>query len=549
MMLNGRWLRLVESSATWDFLDTILRGYGQIIFCNHALTGLIVLIGFVDSPISGISSLIGSLSASITAILIRTEPSLMKSGLFSCNGALIGLALTLYLPVNPMLVLIIMLTSILSAVLMKFLINILSVRSDLPALSIPFVVVTWLGLLFVRILPGDFLSAYTLPPIFSGSIINRAIIPLLPQPVITIFYTVSGIFFQNNILIGVLALVGMLIYSRISPILGLAGGIIGLLLYNLYMPGNQDYATELATGFNCILIAIAFGGFFIRLTWQALLYDLFAVCAGAVTGIALSRVLSIIDIPPLASSFNLITLSLLCILRVFPEKARNVGLESIPLVQVGSPENNMNWNLSAKIKGTKQHVILSLPFSGMWYVSDGNNNKSTHSGMNIYAWDFVVLDENHKTCRFLGIDKEDYYSFGLPVLTPAAGTVVKVTSSIPDNTPPTANWEQSWGNYIIIDHGSNEFSEISHFKQHSISVREGDRVLRGQLLGYCGNSGLSMAPHIHYQLQNAGTLGANTIPARFHNYVIQKGARKITVKEGIPREKEFISNSHYNKLR
>ena len=549
MMLKERWLRLVESHATWGFVDTILRGYGQIIFCNHALTGLIVLIGFVDSPISGISSLIGSIAASITAILIRTEPSLMKSGLFSCNGALIGFALTLYLPVNPVLMLIIMLTSILSSVLMKFLINILSVKSNLPVLSISFVVVTWIGLLSISVIPGDFFSAYTLPQFFTGGLISRTIIPLLPKPIITILYTVSGIFFQNNIFIGVLALVGMLIYSRISPILGIAGGIMGLLIYNLIMPNSQNYATELNIGFNCILIAVAFGGFFIRLTWQALLYDLFAVCAGAVTGIALSNALSIIDIPPLASSFNLITLLLLYILRVFPDKARNVGLESISLVQVGSPEINMNWDLSASIKRAKQHGTLSLPFSGIWYVSDGNNNKSTHSGANTYAWDFVVLDEDKKTYRFLGIDKEDYYSFGLPVSAPAAGTVVKVTASIPDNTPPTANWEQSWGNYVIIDHGSNEFSEISHFKQHSIAVREGDKVVRGQLLGYCGNSGLSMAPHIHYQLQNAGNLGANTIPARFHNYIIQKGARKITVKEGVPKEKEFISNSHYSCLK
>ncbi len=226
-----------------------------------------------------------------------------------------------------------------------------------------------------------------------------------------------------------------------------------------------------------------------------------------------------------------------------PATSSKAGFELLPLIQVNRPEANLNWYPMANLRRTKQQVRLSLPFFGTWYVSYGNNSRYTHRGASAYAWDFVVLDEYKKLCRGSGSENEDYYSFGLPILAPAEGTVVKVTNLIPDNTPPTANWEQSWGNYVIIDHGSNEFSEISHFKQHSIVVREGDKVVRGQLLGHCGNSGLSMAPHIHYQLQNAGTIGANTVPARFHNYTVHKGATKITVKAGIPKEKAFVSNS------
>jgi urea transporter len=154
-MPKAKWSKLTETNAVCSFVDTLLRGYGQIIFCNHTLTGLIVLIGFLDSPISGILSLIGSISALITAILIRSETYLVKSGLFGCNGALIGFALALYLPVNLILVLIIVLVSILAAILMKFLINTLSAKFNLPVLSIPFVVVTWLGLLSARFIPDD----------------------------------------------------------------------------------------------------------------------------------------------------------------------------------------------------------------------------------------------------------------------------------------------------------------------------------------------------------------------------------------------------------
>ena len=353
----------------------------------------------------------------------------------------------------------------------------------------------------------------------------------------------SAIFFQHSVLLGMFCLLGILIYSRISTIFGLAGGAIGILLFGILTTSGGNYANELTVGFNCALISIGLGGLFITLTWQSALYALFAVITGAITSLALINLLGIFDIPALASPFNLVTLLFLCILRMVPATSSKAGLKLLPLVQVNRPEANLNWYPMKNLRRTKQEVRLSLPFSGTWYVSCGNNNQPTHLVASAYAWDFVVLDEYKKLCRGSGTENENYYSFGLPVLAPAAGTVVKVTNSIPDNTPPTANWEQSWGNHVIIDHGNNEFSEISHFKQHSIAVSEGDKVVRGQLLGHCGNSGLSMAPHIHYQLQNAGTIGANTVPTKFHNYVVHKGTAQRTVKAGIPKEKEFISNS------
>lgn len=541
-MLKEKWSRLVETNALCDFIDTLLGGFGQILFCNNPLTGLVLLIGFVDSPISGILGLIGSISAITTAILIRTEHSLIKSGLFGCNGALIGFAFACYLPLNLLLILFLILTSILSAILIKFLINTLSAKFNLPVLTIPFVLATWVGLLSLRYIPSIPIMPHNLPRFLMGGQIEQVLLPILPESFSAIFHTMSAIFFQNSVLIGMLCLLSIIIYSRISTIFGLAGGILGITLFGVFTTGG-DYAKELTMGFNCALIGIALGGFFIALTWQSTLSALLAVFTGAVTSLALINLLGIINIPPLAGPFNLVTLLFLFILRTMPSKSSKARLEPIPLVQVNRPEANLSWHLIAKMRRINQQVKLSLPFYGTWYVFYGNNSRPTHQGTSAYAWDFVVLDERKKLYRGIGADNEDYYSFGLPVLAPAPGTVVRVTSSIPDNTPPSVNREQSWGNYVIIDHGNNEFSEISHFKQHSIVVKEGDRVARGQLLGHCGNTGLSMAPHIHYQLQNASTIGADTVPARFDNYIIHKGPTKITVKRGIPKEKEFVSNS------
>ncbi|MAF85258.1 MAG: hypothetical protein CL875_02030 [Dehalococcoidales bacterium] len=542
-MLKDKWSRLVRSSALGSFIDALLRGFGQIVFCNNPLIGLIILIGFIDSPISGLLALLSSTIAILTAILTKTERYLIKSGLFGCSGALIGFVFAFYLPLNWQLIPALVLSGILSALLIKLLIRNLSIKVNLPVLSIPFVLVTWLGLLSLRHIPTSPTMLDNLPGFLISGQIEQLLAPLLPESISTIFHTISAIFFQYSVFIGMLCLLGLILHSRISTVFGIAGGVIGITLFSLFTPGGE-YASKLTVGFNCALISIALGGFFITLTWQSTLYALFAVFTGGVVGMALVNLLGLVNIPALAASFNLVTLLFLFILGKAPSKISSVGLKLVPLAWVDKPETYSNWNLLVNMKRINQQVRLSLPFYGIWYVSRGNNRKPTHSGASAYAWDFIVLNERKKLFRGTGTDNKDYYSFGLPVLAPAPGKVAKVTDSAPDNTPPIANWEQSWGNYVIIDHGNDEFSEISHLKQHSIVVREGDEVDRGQLIGNCGNSGLSMASHIHYQLQKASSLGADSMPAKFHNYKIHKSFTKITVmEEGRPKEKELVSNS------
>lgn len=54
------------------------------------------------------------------------------------------------------------------------------------------------------------------------------------------------------------------------------------------------------------------------------------------------------------------------------------------------------------------------------------------------------------------------------------------------------------GNYVMIDHGNGYTTSFSHMKK--FVVRKGDRVERGQLIGYVGNSGRSTGPHLHYEI-------------------------------------------------
>ncbi len=54
------------------------------------------------------------------------------------------------------------------------------------------------------------------------------------------------------------------------------------------------------------------------------------------------------------------------------------------------------------------------------------------------------------------------------------------------------------GNLIHIDHGFGFATRYGHLA--SFNVKEGDRVKRGQVIGYVGNTGRSTAPHLHYEV-------------------------------------------------
>ena len=58
------------------------------------------------------------------------------------------------------------------------------------------------------------------------------------------------------------------------------------------------------------------------------------------------------------------------------------------------------------------------------------------------------------------------------------------------------------GNYIIIDNENNYQSYYGHLSR--ILVKQGDKVIKGQIIGLSGNTGLSTGPHIHFQISFDG---------------------------------------------
>ena len=162
---------------------------------------------------------------------------------------------------------------------------------------------------------------------------------------------------------------------------------------------------------------------------------------------------------------------------------------------------------------------LRPPVQGFWNVLWGGrtweeNRHASVSDMR-YALDLVIVG-SQSTFRGQGTRNEDYFAWRQPVVSPGAGTVAVVEDGVPDNQPNHPQPGNLYGNFVVIDHGTGEYSLLAHLEKGSVRVRVGEVVSSGQLLARTGSSGMSTEPHVHYHLMdNPDWKKAQGLPAQF----------------------------------
>ncbi|THD72097.1 M23 family metallopeptidase [Thalassobius vesicularis] len=118
------------------------------------------------------------------------------------------------------------------------------------------------------------------------------------------------------------------------------------------------------------------------------------------------------------------------------------------------------------------------------------------------------------TCGPQSYDGHKGTDFGLPsfaamragvnVLASAPGVVMGLRDGEPDTGIGPGTQDKECGNGVVLDHGDGWQTQYCHMKRGSVTVRKGQKVEAGAMLGQVGFSGQTQFPHVHLSVRRNG---------------------------------------------
>lgn len=287
------------------FLDCVLRGIGQVMLQDNSYAGLLFLTGIcLNSLLFGAALLLGAAVSTATAMLMGIDRALVRAGLFGFNGGLVGIALIFFLQPNLLTWGCVVFAAACSTIVMAAMLSILDVWK-IPVLTAPFVVTSLCFFLvtarFGRLQTTNLLPAAGLP----GTVAVEGVVTASTLSE-GLFSSIAQVFFQGNILSGILFAAGLFIGSRIACAAALAGSLTGMLV--AWGMGAAEPAIRAgAFGFNSVLVAIALSSVFFVPGRVAFAYALLAAAATPIVFAAVSAALEPFGVPALTLPFVLVT--------------------------------------------------------------------------------------------------------------------------------------------------------------------------------------------------------------------------------------------------
>lgn len=304
------WEESCSTSGGLRFLDTILRGVGQVLFQDNPLSGAIFLVAIAwgsfaaVTPQTFIAGIIAVAVATLTAQWLRVDETALRSGLYGYNGVLVGIALATFLAPTPLLWLYVVLGAAVSTVATLGIANAMKLWS-VPALTFPFVLTTWILLLATYGFSG--LNGAALP---SGKLV-AAFEPYHASPlnvvelVHGVLLSISQIFLKGSWIAALLLLLGLAVSSMSAAMFAIGGAILAVLTAHL-LGAESQLITDGLLGFSPVLTAIALGSVFyqpsVKVAAYAALGTVFTVIAQAALNVALNP----LAIPALTAPFVLV---------------------------------------------------------------------------------------------------------------------------------------------------------------------------------------------------------------------------------------------------
>jgi urea transporter/murein DD-endopeptidase MepM/ murein hydrolase activator NlpD len=512
------------------FLRAILHSYSMLFFSQHrGLAALLVVTSF-GRPWAGWAGLGAAVLAVAGARLGGFRRDYTDLGAYSFNALLVGLALPLFFAPGWALAVLVAVGAGLALLLSVALGGWLGGRG-LPFLSLPFVLTMWLLLLgapgWPALAPAE-TGIYWLNDLYAVggpklvAVASWAHDYPWPPLLATYLRALSAVVLQDSAWAGLLVAAGLLWHSRIAFSLSALAFVGAWAMHGLSgTAGVEPEAYNL--GANYIVAAVAVGGVFVVPSaagygWALLSLPITAVLLGG-----LGPLLAKAGLPGLSLPFCLTSLLFLYVLLLREKAGRWLVL--VP-VQRYSPEANLYAQLAQRDQPALPGAVpLALPFLGAWRCTQGYfGDGPTHQGAWGQALDFAIADAEGRTYHGPGHSLSDYYCYNKPVLAPADGIVEEVIQNVLDNPIGEVNTRQNWGNTVVLRHAPGLYSQLSHLRAHSVRVRPGEAVRRGDVLAACGSSGRSPEPHLHFQVQATPAIGSPTLAYPLAHFLSSEAA-------------------------
>lgn len=535
-----------------DIFPAVLNSYSMIFFLDNKLFALGILTMTLFNLFAGLSGLTAVL---ITVLIARTmgfDKLQLRKGIYSFNALLLGLGMGTFFDPGAVYFSLLILASLLSLILSITLGGWLG-RHGLPHLSIPFVFGFWLIVMPSATFEHLGLTQrniYWINEVYAvggSQMVNflQAIDSFTINKLAdTYLRSLSSVFFQNNVMSGLLIALLLLISSRIAFTLTIVG-FLSAYFFASFTGSETAGFSYYNIGANYIMTALAIGGFFMIPSWKSYLWTFLLVPLTSLVLLSLTRLVGTLQLPVFSLPFSIVVILFIYFLSL---RKSSSGLILTP-IQHYSPENNLYTYINNKTRHSQLlYLPIHLPFWGEWIISQGHNGKYTHKGDWSNAYDFMLIDEEMKTHISGGLLCENYHCYNKPVLAPADGIIEEVIDQVNDNEIGRTNQVNNWGNTIIIRHKHGIYTQLSHLRKGTFRVKAGDTVKRGDLLAQCGNSGRSQQPHIHFQVQASPNLGSKTLNYPLAYYLTTKDGGKVLSSFSYPVEGEIISNLQVHSL-
>lgn len=217
------------------------------------------------------------------------------------------------------------------------------------------------------------------------------------------------------------------------------------------------------------------------------------------------------------------------------------------------------------IAGTvhREPLVVRPPVSGRWRAHNSPASMVPSHGVHLYGQTYAIdmayepsdVDRSTLPWRPLTRRPDAFPGFGEQVLASADGLVVRICDGVRDHRSRDSYPAMAYlvveglvrilggpsrllGNHVILDLGDGVYAAYAHLLRGSVRVARGQRVVAGEHLADCGNSGNSSEPHLHIQLMDhPNVLVAAGLPMAFDHFLVDGEMRS-----GLPANGEHFEH-------